>query len=105
MQGEIETPCASCREPFEAPVWSFVNGGADENLRDQVKARELNLLLCPHCGAAFVPEPSIEYGPRGDLILSRPVYQGGWRRRLDADVRRRGRAAAATVLRRACGVE
>ncbi|OGS37479.1 MAG: hypothetical protein A2506_13840 [Elusimicrobia bacterium RIFOXYD12_FULL_66_9] len=77
MQGEIETPCASCREPFEAPVWSFVNGGADENLRDQVKARELNLLLCPHCGAAFVPEVAwIYYEPAAEILAF--VFPDAW---------------------------
>src|SRR5882672_7281701 len=36
-------------------------------------------------GAVYVPEPSIEYGPRGDLVMSRTVYGGSFRRRLSAD--------------------
>ncbi len=36
-------------------------------------------------GAAYVPEPSVEYGPRGDLVLTRAVYGWAYRRRLTAD--------------------
>jgi electron transfer flavoprotein alpha subunit len=41
--------------------------------------------LAAHLGAAYVPEPSVEYGPRGELVLSRTVYGGAFRRRLHAD--------------------
>lgn len=47
--------------------------------------RDLAPRLAAHLGAAWVPEPSIEYGPRGELVLSRTVYGGGFRRRLAAD--------------------
>jgi electron transfer flavoprotein alpha subunit len=36
-------------------------------------------------GAAYVPEASLEYGPRGRLVLTRRVYGGGHVRRLFAD--------------------
>src|SRR5258707_9593940 len=67
IQGEIVTRCPGCAEEFEAPVWSFVHGEKDPARRDQIKARECNLLLCPHCGAAFVPEvPWIYYEPAAE---------------------------------------
>jgi electron transfer flavoprotein alpha subunit len=47
--------------------------------------RDLLPRLAARLGAAFVPEPSIEYGPRGELVLSRTVYGGAYRRRLAAD--------------------
>lgn len=78
LQGDVEVACPSCREPFEAPVWSFVQGGSDENLRDQVKARELNLLLCPHCGAAFVPEVAWVYCEPDAEILAF-VFPDAWK--------------------------
>jgi hypothetical protein len=77
FQGDVETACSSCQESFEAPVWSFVNGGSEENLRDQVKARELNLLLCPHCSAAFVPEVAwIYYEPAAEILAF--VFPDAW---------------------------
>ena len=54
FQGDVEARCTACAEPFEAPVWSFVSG-SDEALRNQIKAGECNLLLCPRCGAASRP--------------------------------------------------
>jgi electron transfer flavoprotein alpha subunit len=47
--------------------------------------RDLAPRLAAHLGAAYAPEPSIEYGPRGELVLSRTVYGGAFRRRLAAD--------------------
>jgi electron transfer flavoprotein alpha subunit len=47
--------------------------------------RDLMPRLAARLGAAYVPEPSIEYGPRGDLVMSRTVYGGSFRRRLSAD--------------------
>lgn len=47
--------------------------------------RDLAPRLAARLGAAFVPEPSVEYGPRGELVLSRTVYGGAFRRRLAAD--------------------
>lgn len=78
FQGEIETKCPACAQPFEAPVWSFVHGGSDANLRDQIKARECNLLLCPHCSEAFVPEVSwIYYEPDAEILAF--VFPESWR--------------------------
>ncbi len=77
FQGEIETRCVACREAFEAPVWSLVSG-AEETLRNQVKARECNLLLCPHCGEAFIPDVSwIYFEPDADLLAF--VFPESWR--------------------------
>jgi len=77
FQGEIEARCPACAEPFETPVWSLVSG-ADETLRNQVKARECNLLLCPHCGEAFIPEVSwIYFEPEKELLAF--VFPESWR--------------------------
>ncbi|MBI4371272.1 MAG: hypothetical protein HY552_03125 [Elusimicrobia bacterium] len=69
LQGDVETRCPSCGREFEAPVWSFVHGGRDEALRERVKARECNLLLCPACEAAFTPEvPWVYYEPEAEIL-------------------------------------
>lgn len=61
IMGEIETRCPHGCEPFSAPVWSFVNGVKTPELRDTIKALELNLLLCPGCGKAFPPDATWIY--------------------------------------------
>jgi len=47
--------------------------------------RDLAPRAAARLGAAYVPEPSVEYGPRGDLVLTRSVYGWAHRRRLAAD--------------------
>lgn len=47
--------------------------------------RDIAPRIAARLGAAYVPEPSIEYGPRGELVMSRTVYGGAYRRRLAAD--------------------
>lgn len=78
FQGDVEVRCPSCADEFETPVWSFVHGGTDEALREQVKARECNLLLCPRCGAAFMPEVAwIYYEPDAEILAF--VFPETWR--------------------------
>ncbi|NNN06764.1 MAG: hypothetical protein HKL90_12765 [Elusimicrobia bacterium] len=77
FQNEIETRCLACREAFETPVWNFVSG-ADETLRNQVKARECNLLLCPNCGTAFMPDAAwVYYEPEAEILAF--VFPESWR--------------------------
>ena len=47
--------------------------------------RDLAPRVAARLGAAYVPEPSVEYGSRGDLVLTRAVYGWAFRRRLAAD--------------------
>jgi electron transfer flavoprotein alpha subunit len=47
--------------------------------------RDIAPRLAARLGGAFVAEPSVEYGPRGDLVLSRRVFGATFRRRLAAD--------------------
>jgi hypothetical protein len=91
FQGTIEVDCPKCTDGFEAPIWTFVNGGKDENLRDQAKAAECNLLLCPSCGAAFLPEAAwIYYEPDAEILafVFPPSYKAEekkWREKMSAD--------------------
>lgn len=43
--------------------------------------RDVGPRLAARMGAAFVSEPSIQRGPRGELVLSRTLYGGTYRRR------------------------
>lgn len=47
--------------------------------------RDIAPRLAARLAAAYVAEPSVEHGPRGDLVLSRKVYGGQFRRRLAAE--------------------
>jgi hypothetical protein len=91
FQGTIEANCPSCTDGFDAPIWTFVHGGKDESLRDLAKACEVNLLLCPSCGAAFLPEAAWIYYEPGDEILAfvfPPSYkaeEAKWRDKMKAD--------------------
>jgi len=91
FQGTVDANCPSCTDGFDAPVWSFVHGGKDAILRDQAKAMELNLLLCPSCGAAVVPEVAwIYYEPDDEILafvfpVSYLAEEAKWRDKMKAD--------------------
>ena len=91
FQGTVDINCPSCTDGFDAPVWSFVHGGTAVALRDQIKARECNLLLCPSCGAAFMPEVSwIYYEPDAEIlafVFPEPwrAEEASWREKMKAD--------------------
>jgi electron transfer flavoprotein alpha subunit len=48
-------------------------------------SHDVGARLATRMGAAYVSEPTIEHGPRGEVVLSRSVYGGGWRRRTSLD--------------------
>ncbi len=91
FQGTIEVDCPKCTDGFEAPIWTFVHGGKDENLRDQAKASECNLLLCPSCGEAFLPQAAwIYYEPENEILAfvfpeSYRAEEKMWRDKMSAD--------------------
>jgi hypothetical protein len=91
FQGEIETRCPACDEAFETPVWSFVHGEGDPALREKIKARECNLLLCPKCGEAFMPDTAWVYYEPGAEILAFVFPEAWaqeerkWREKMEAD--------------------
>jgi electron transfer flavoprotein alpha subunit len=48
-------------------------------------SHDLGARLATRLGAAYVEGPALEQGPRGEIVLSRPVYGGAWRRRTSLD--------------------
>ncbi len=89
--GEIEARCPSGCEPFGTPVWSFVNAVKSPELRDTIKALELNLLLCPGCGKAFAPDATwIYYEPALEILAfvfpeSYKADEPKWRSKMEED--------------------
>lgn len=76
-------------------LWSTVGGAlaaACDHLRPALTilpassgSHDLGARLATRMGAAYVDEPIVEQGPRGEIVLSRPVYGGTWRRRTALD--------------------
>jgi len=56
IKGSVEAKCPinGCQSA-EIEVYSLVRGDRDTDLRDLLKAGELNLVICQDCGAAFYP--------------------------------------------------
>ena len=48
-------------------------------------SHDLGARLATRLGAAYVDGPVLESGSRGEIVLSRPVYGGAWRRRTSLD--------------------
>lgn len=69
FKGQIEAKCPKGCEPFETEIWSFIRGDNSIELRDAILARECNLLLCPTCSNAFIPdEPYVYYEPNREIL-------------------------------------
>jgi hypothetical protein len=91
FQGTIEADCPKCTDGFEAPIWTFVHGGKEPALRDQAKAAELNMLVCPSCGEVFLPQAAwIYYEPDDEILAfifpeSYRAEEKTWREKMTAD--------------------
>ncbi|MCX5795750.1 MAG: CpXC domain-containing protein [Elusimicrobia bacterium] len=91
IKGVIEARCPQGCEPFEAEVWSFINGDRSPELREAVAAKEMNLLICPACGAAFFADaPYIFFAPAADILFfvfpaSFQAEESRWRLKMAED--------------------
>lgn len=91
FKGEIEARCPKGCEPFQAEVWSFIHADRSPDLRLAIKWRELNLLLCSACDAAFFPEAAYVYfEPRAQLLAfvfpqSYREKEAYWRDKMSGD--------------------
>lgn len=91
FKGEIEAKCPKGCEPFAAEVWSFIRGDRSVELRDAILARECNLILCPQCNGAFIPEePYVYFEPQRELLgfvfpESYRAKSEFWREKMRAD--------------------
>ena len=82
FKGEIEVRCPKGCEPFTTEIWSFIRGDQSPALREAVLARECNLLLCPACDTAFIPEePYVYFEPQAELLAF--VFPESYRDRRD----------------------
>ncbi|MFA5138204.1 MAG: CpXC domain-containing protein [Elusimicrobiota bacterium] len=61
IKGAVEAKCPNGCQSSEVEVISLVRGDKEPELRDLLKAGELNLIICQDCGAAFYPEAPVVY--------------------------------------------
>ena len=61
IKGSVEAKCPNGCQSAEIEVYSLVRGDRDTDLRDLLKAGELNLVIFQDCGAAFYPEAPVVY--------------------------------------------
>jgi electron transfer flavoprotein alpha subunit len=81
--------------PVLPVLWATVGGAlaeACQHLRPALTllpassgSHDVGARLATKLGAAYVDGPVLETGPRGEIVLSRPVYGGAWRRRTSLD--------------------
>jgi len=91
FKGVIEARCPKGCEPFETEVWSFIHGVRSPELREQVAAKECNLLLCPACNEAFFAEAAYVYfEPDAEILAfvfpeSYRAEEPRWRQKMHED--------------------
>jgi len=91
FKGVITARCPRCGADFETEIWSFVHGDRSPELREAAAAKELNLLLCPSCGAPFCAEASwVYFEPEGGILAfvfpeSQRADAPRWRRKMRED--------------------
>jgi hypothetical protein len=61
--------CPSCGTPFVAPVFSIVDLGANPELRQALLAGQINLAVCPKCGAGGpLSAPLMVHDPENEFL-------------------------------------
>lgn len=91
FQGAVEARCPKGCEPFDAQVWSFIQGDQSPELREVILARECNMLLCPGCEMVFFPTVAfVYYEPKAELLAfvfpeSFREKEGFWRSKMHDD--------------------
>ncbi|MBI4677625.1 MAG: hypothetical protein HY748_08580 [Elusimicrobia bacterium] len=91
FKGELEARCPNGCPSFDTEVWSFIRGDTDPELRETVRARECNLLLCPGCEKPFYADaPYVYFEPGAELLAfvfpeSYKKHAAHWVKKMRAD--------------------
>lgn len=69
MQTQIN--CPNCQTPFVAEVFQLVDVGQQPELKQLVLSGQLNLAICPRCGAGGqISTPLVYHDPAHDLFMT-----------------------------------
>jgi hypothetical protein len=65
----VQVQCPSCRTPFTAGVFSIIDLGANPELRQALLGGQVNLALCPQCGAGgSLSAPLMVHDPENEFL-------------------------------------
>lgn len=68
---QVQLNCQNCGTPFVAPVWSFIDVGAQPELKNALLSGQLNVAVCPNCGAGgMLATPLMYHDPAKKLLLT-----------------------------------
>jgi hypothetical protein len=63
--------CPKCRRQFTTPVYSIVDVGQDPAARDRLLQGQINLAICPQCGASgTLSVPFLYHDPEKELLFA-----------------------------------
>jgi hypothetical protein len=66
----IQLACPNCRTPMRAQIFSLVDVGRQPELKNYLLAGQLNMAVCPNCGApVMIAAPLIYHDPSKQLFL------------------------------------
>ena len=69
LKGMVEVQCPNGCTPFEANVWSVIRLDGQVDLREQLMAGELNLLVCESCHRHFYYDSTVVvHEPETELL-------------------------------------
>lgn len=105
--GADKVVISKCAEAAGPPLWSGLGPALAETCEElhpvlillaaNALGKQIAPRLAARLGAAFVAEPMIECGPRGEIVFSRAVYGGTHRRRLAGEDLERAVVATLTA--------
>lgn len=65
----VQVQCPSCGTPFTAPVFSIIDLSANPELRQALLGGQINLAVCPNCGAGgALSAPLMVHDPENEFL-------------------------------------
>jgi hypothetical protein len=65
----VQVQCPNCGTPFTAPVFSIIDLGANPELRQAMLGGQVNLAVCPKCGAGgALSAPLMVHDPENEFL-------------------------------------
>ncbi len=66
----VQIRCQNCQTPFTVPVWSFIDVGAQPELKAALLSGQVNAAICPNCGfGGMLSTPLAYHDPQRKLFF------------------------------------
>ena len=69
VKGSFKAECPSCKERFDADLWTVIRGDQEPALKEALLSGEADMLMCPSCSAIFPAEETFIYMDPGKELL------------------------------------